>query len=84
MSTRARASMRAVLLHNSGVIIEGHTFYGTPYNVRHEHTPHDGFQLEDEAALRTIYARIPPATAVLITHCFVHVDVEQAFITLKT
>lgn len=66
----------AVLLHNSGVVLHGVTFYGLPYNVRGE-SAYAGFE-RSEDELQRIYAKIPTSTDVLLTHCGPHgvLDVE--------
>lgn len=67
-----------VLLHNSGVVIEGVTFFGTPYGLRSEATSYSGFELASEEELAKVYSKNPTSTDVLLTLCGPHGVLDRA------
>ena len=60
----------AVLLHNSGVKINGVLFYGTPFGLKSAETSNNSFELDSEEDLKKIYGFIPDAVhARRLTNC---------------
>lgn len=62
----------AVLLHNSGVTIGGHVFWGSPYHTAdpgNTSSRNRNFERDEPTLKDEIFSLISNDTAVLITHC---------------